>query len=446
MKLSPKQTIALDYLEDKITEEIVYGGAAGGGKSILGTYFLLKQANKFPETRWLMGRESLTTLKETTLISFFKVCKIQGLIAGTHFKYYDNPKNYISFPNGSIILLKDLGYYPADPDFDELGSLEITGAFIDEAPQIKTKAKNVVKSRIRHMVSDYGLKPKTLYGCNPSKGWLYTEFYKPFKDGSLTEDKKFIAAYVNDNPNIDTTYKANLLKLPKNLKERLLYGNWEYDDDPTVLCDYDAICDCFTNQHVPAGDKAISADLAMQGRDRFVVGSWEGMRVTIDIDKEKATGKIIETDVKNVMEKRSVGRSRTVADSDGLGAYLESYLTGIKEFHGGAQSIPTGVDPVTKKPVLEFANLKSQCAYELASYINKREMLIICTPEQKEIIIEELGVLKADNVNADERKKKIISKDKMKEILGHSPDYLDMLLMKMIFELKPKKKYADASY
>lgn len=361
MKLNIKQTIALDYLEDKVTEEITYGGAAGGGKSILGSYFLLKQANKFPETRWLMGRESLTTLKETTLISFFKVCKIQGLQANIHYKYYDNPKNYISFPNGSIILLKDLAYYPADPDFDELGSLEITGAFIDEAPQVKVKAKNIVKSRMRHMITHYGLKPKALYGCNPSKGWLYTEFYKPSKDNTLPEDKKFVQAFVTDNPDIDESYRNNLLKLPQNLKERLLFGNWEYDDDPTVLCDYDAICDCFTNKHVSGGEKAISADLAMQGRDRFVAGSWEGLRCSIDIDKPKATGKSIETDLKNLMNSKRVGHSQTVADSDGLGAYLESYLTGIKEFHGGAT--PHDKD--------EYANMKSECGYLLASFINK---------------------------------------------------------------------------
>lgn len=429
MQLNKKQTIALDFLEDNITEEVLYGGAAGGGKTILGTYFLAKHALKYSETRWLMGRESLTTLKETTLISFFKVCKMQGLIANTHFKYYDNPKNFISFPNGSIILLKDLGYYPADPEYDELGSLEITGAFIDEAPQVKVKAKDVVKSRIRHLVSHYGLKPKSLYGCNPSKGWIYTEFYKPFKDGTLALDKRFVQAFVTDNYHIDKTYKENLLKLPQNLKERLLHGNFEYDDDPSVLCDYDAIVDCFTNYHVKGGERAISADLAMQGRDRFVAGSWDGLRCIINLDKEKATGKSIETDLKNLMQAKEIGRSQTVADSDGLGAYLESYLTGIKEFHGGA----TAVDKE------EYANLKSQCAYELASRINNREIFIQCNSQQKEIIIEELGVLKADNVNADERKKKIISKDKMKELLGHSPDYLDMLLMRMFFLIKTKK-------
>lgn len=428
MELSRKQTKALDYLEDKETEEVTYGGAAGGGKSILGSYWLTKHANKYPGTRWVMGRENLTTLKETTLISFFKVCKIQGLIAGSHYKYYDNPKNYIKFPNGSIILLKDLGWYPQDPDYDELGSLEITGAFIDEAPQVKVKAKNVLKSRIRHMIQDYDLIPKSLYGCNPSKGWLYSEFYRAAKDGSLPNDKKFVQAFVDDNPYIDRSYKSNLLKLPQNLKERLLYGNWEYDDDPSALCDYDAICDAFTNEGAERGQKAISADLAMQGRDRFVAGSWNGLICTVDIDKPKATGKSIENDLKELMRQKKVGHSQTIADSDGLGAYLESYLTGIKEFHGGAQ-------PINKD---EYGNLKSECAYQLASFINNREIKIICTPEQREVITEELGVLKADNVNADEKKKKIINKEKMKEILGHSPDYLDMLIMGMYFHVQPQ--------
>lgn len=432
MELNDKQTVALDLLEDDITEEITYGGAAGGGKSILGCYFTLKQAHKYAETRWLIGRESLTTLKETTLISFFKVCKLQGLKANIHYKYYDNPKNYISFPNGSVILLKDLGYYPQDPDFDELGSLELTGAFVDEAPQIKVKAKNVLRSRIRHMVSHYGLKPKCLYGCNPSKGWLYSEFYKPYKEGTLSKDKAFVQAFADDNPDIDKTYRANLLKLPKNLKERLLFGNWEYDDDPTALCDFDAICDCFTNAYTLDGEKAISADLAMQGRDRFIAGYWSGMCVVIEIDKPLAKGKEIERDVKNLMNKYQVGHSQTIVDSDGMGSYLESYLEGIKEFHAGSRA----ANPE------EFANLKSECAYKLAEMINNRRLKIVCTPEQKEIITEELGVLKADNVNADERKKKIIKKDKMKELLGHSPDYLDMLLMRMYFELQPQVEFS----
>jgi hypothetical protein len=69
--------------------------------------------------------------------------------------------------------------------------------------------------------------------------------------------------------------------------------------------------------------------------------------------------------------------------------------------------------------------------------INKREIKIICTPEQREIISQELGVLKRDSVDNDDTRKRIIKKERMKEFLSRSPDYLDMLLMRMYFVLRP---------
>ena len=64
MKLTVKQTIALDYLEDNITNEVLFGGGAGGGKTALGCYFQIKRRLKYPETRGLIGRAVLKTLKE----------------------------------------------------------------------------------------------------------------------------------------------------------------------------------------------------------------------------------------------------------------------------------------------------------------------------------------------------------------------------------------------
>ncbi len=48
MILTAKQTIALDLLEDEETEELLYGGAAGGAKSVLGCYWQLKKGSNIP--------------------------------------------------------------------------------------------------------------------------------------------------------------------------------------------------------------------------------------------------------------------------------------------------------------------------------------------------------------------------------------------------------------
>jgi hypothetical protein len=308
--------------------------------------------------------------------------------------------------------------------------LEITGAFVDEVNQVVKKAWQVLKSRIRYRLDEYGLIPKILGTCNPATNWVKMDFYLPSVNNELPPYRKFVQALLTDNPLISRHYRENLITLDKASKERLLYGNWNYDDDPAALCDYDAILDLFRNDHIqPVGQKMISADLAMKGRDRFIAGVWTGNVCKIALDQQTSSGKSIENDLKNLMLTEGVARSLTVVDSDGMGAYLESYLTGIKEFHGGARAVDDK----------EFANLKSECAYKLAELVNKREIKIICTGEQKQKIIEEMGVLKADDVDADEKKKRIIKKEMMKELLQRSPDYLDMLIMKMLFHIKVRR-------
>jgi hypothetical protein len=433
VKLNLKQTIALDFLEDDSTEEVLFGGAAGPGKSALGCYWQIKRRLKYPGTRGFIGRAKFNTLLETTVKTFFETAERQGLKRGKHYEltgsWDKENKNCILFDNGSLIFLRDLFLYPSDEEFDELGSLEITDAFIDECSQVVKKAKDILKIRIRYKLEELQLIPKILFATNPTKNWAYIQFYRANKDNTLPDYRKFVQAFAWDNPDYPKSSLESLKNMPDGPeKQRLYFGNWEFSDDPTILCEYDAIVDMFTNHVEPTGKKTISADLAMQGRDRFIAAPWEGLvcDLTKGIDKKKSTGKEIEEDLKKLMLNNQIGHSETVVDSDGMGAYLESYLKGIKEFHGGATAINK----------IEFANLKSECGYKLAEFANKRKVRIICTDEQKERIIEEMGVLKARSVDTDETRKRIISKELMKEQLGHSPDYLDFLIMNMIFYVK----------
>jgi phage terminase large subunit len=426
-----KQEEALLSLTDQTSVEILFGGSAGGAKSWTGCVWLAFMCMLFPETKWFISREELKRLRESTLITFFKVCKMYGIVNGQDFKY-NGQDHYIEFTNGSRIDLLDLKLLPSDPLYERYGSVEYTGGMIDEGGEIAFAAFDTLKSRIgRHLNDYYGLTRKIFVTCNPKRNWLYQYFYRPAIENRLAPYQAFIKSSIFDNPHIESSYEDALRSITDPVKRaRLLDGSWEYDEDPACLVDYNCALKMFDNIDVDGGDRAISADLAMQGRDRFVAGVWDGLICKIKIDQQKSTGKSIEDDLKRLMIDERVFKEEVIVDSDGLGAYLESYLEGINEFHGGSTAFND-----------EYANLKSECAYKLAEAINKKQIRIICTHEQKQRILEEVMVLKAESVDADERKKRIIRKEKMKEILQRSPDYLDMLLMRMALVVDDSPKY-----
>jgi hypothetical protein len=434
MELTEKQTAAIDFLEDDITNELVFGGGAGGGKSAIGCYWILKNAFKYPGSRWAIGRSRLTVLKETTYKTFLEVLKIQGIKKDLHIKLIEKPLSAIT-ANGSEIIFKDLFYYPSDPDVDSLGSLEITGAFVDEAAEIKQIVKDVLQSRIRYKLDEFGLIPKILYTCNPTKGWIKKDFYEPARAGSLPEHRKFVQSLVKDNPNISKHYIANLLKLPKALKERLYFGNWDYDDNPALLMDYAKILDLHTNQHTVGNGRYITADIAGQGDDKYIICVWEGFKVINYAVKDRESNvesevyKFLEEKIKDIAKRYRVPMSNIAFDADGLGNYLSSYLPGAQAIHNNARP------KLERGKNTQYQNLKSQLYFILAAMVNEGIInASVLKPVDFELLAEELNTIENETFGR-EGKLKVIDKKTIKEKIGRSPDWADCIAYRMIFTL-----------
>jgi PBSX family phage terminase large subunit len=437
MNLTRKQTIAIELFEDKVTTDIVYGGGAGGGKSFFGAYCLIKGCIKYPKTRWLMGRSVLKTLKETTLNSFFEVCKVVNAKEGRDYTY-NQQSNTVKFSNGSEILLKDLYDNPSDVNLDSFGSLEITGAFIDECSQVTKRVKDVIASRIRYKLDEYDLIPKMLMTCNPSKNWVYNDFYKPYRDGTLPEYRRFVPALVTDNPYISKHYISQLEKLDDIQKQRLLYGNFEYDDDPNALTSYEKITDAYDNSHVVGGKKYISADIATRGSDEAVIGVWDGW-ILIDYKViPLANSKDIENVIRELKIQYNVPNSQIVYDSDGIGDYLGSYIVGAHGFVNASRPIEEKIQG--KKEVPNYRYLKTQCEFKLAEKINNSEIWLkaVVNQSEREKFSQDLGQLKEKNADKD-GKKETLSKEDIKQNIGRSPDRMDMLKMRVYFDLTSEK-------
>jgi hypothetical protein len=426
--LTNKQALAFTYLKDNETTEILFGGGAGGGKSWFLCAALVSSCLKHKGIRALLGRSQLSVLKSTTLNTLFEVCQQWNLTTPKHYKY-NGHTNVISFWNGSEIYLKDLYQYPSDRNFDSLGSMELTIAAIDECNQITEKAKQIVSSRLRYKLDEYNLIPKLLLTCNPSKNWTYTDFYRPYKNKELPKHRKFIQALVDDNENISKHYKEQLGKLDKLSKERLLFGNWEYDATDDNLIDYNAIVSLFENKGVE-GEKYISCDVARFGSDKTVIMYWEGLQIkTIRTILKSSIDNVVD-EVRTIQQKYQVPLRNVVIDEDGVGGGAKDYLR--------CQGFVNNARPLRKE---NYQNLKTQCFYTLAKKINEGQIGIDCPDINiKEYIIEELEQIRIKNQDKD-TKLQIVAKDTIKALIGRSPDYADALAMRMYYEIKPSGKY-----
>lgn len=440
---TPKQYIAWQALQDPAIREIHFGGGAGGGKSWLGAESRLVRALAYPGYKSFIGRNELTRLKASSLLTFGKVCKFHN-IPSTDW-HINNQYNFIEFNNGSRIDLLDLSFKPSDPMYERLGSLEYTdGGWVDEAGEVPFMAIDILQSRGgRHLNAEFNLQPDSLYTYNPNKGWVY-RVYKQYKEGSLPKDTVFIQSLFNDNPYTAEIYGQQLdrIKDPA-MRARLKMGSFEYDSDPASLIEYDSILDLFTNT-VDEGEKALTIDVARHGVDKTVMYLWKGLKlygVRIYAKQDTLTTSL---KVKDLARDEKMPFSRIVADEDGIGGAVVDNCRGIRGFIANSVVLD---NPVTHKPE-NYVNLKAQCSYKLAEVINAHGISIAIEEGQflsevpgltyevwKEQLVEELEQIKSKDIDKDQ-KLKIVSKDEIKETLGRSPDFADTMMMRMMLEYK----------
>lgn len=425
-----KQFLCLQLLYDFTTKYILFGGGAGGGKSWVGCEWLLAMCVNYPGVRYFMAREELKSLKDTTVKTFFKVAKHHGL--SDTFKYYEH-YSAIRFSNGSEIALLELKYTPSDPLFERLGSTEYTGGLIEEAGEVHFNAFDTIKSRIgRHLNELYNIPKKILITCNPKKNWLYHTFYKPFRDGILEAGYAFIQSLASENDKIDKGYVEGLDEIKdKTLKKRLKDGDWEYDNDPLSLVDYEKIVDIFTNEYAKRGDYHITGDIARFGQGntgKTSVRVWCGLRVEKKVQKNNLAITESAALIRQLANEYRVPMSKVLVDEDGVGGGVvdilkcKGFIANSTPLHGA-----------------NFDMLKSQCGYRLSELIAAGEIYENePSPAERDRIIAQLQQLKKKTLDSD-RKQAIMPKELIVKDLGYSPDDLDEYIMRAWFEvMKPK--------
>lgn len=447
-----KQILAAEAWLDDVVEQILYGGAKGGGKSFLGASLIFGDALIYPGTHYFIARKELIDLRRFTMPTIREVFQKWGLKMdqtmsnGRPCAVYNGQDHVYKLYNDSEVHLIACPDLPSDPLYERFGSMQMTRGWEEEAGEIPEDAHhNLWLSIGRWKNQEYKLPPKLLITANPKKGWMKRDFVDMQKEGVLPRSRKYIQAFAEDNiAYLGTGYVEKLHADPDKVRrQRLAEGNWEYDDDKDSLITYDALSDTFSNSIVNSGEKYLTVDVGRK-RDRTVFAFWEGLELYDLIERPKQGTEKTEQQTKDFAAAEHIPYSHILIDSDGIGGGVADHLLGVQEFNGGSSPVATAhmIRARQEKvrhdlvPKTVYGNLKAQCGWKMAELINEHKVAFKM-PEKRDGIIEELtAILRDENPDGD-GKKFLRDKKKVKQdLLNKSPDIGDAIMMRAFFELK----------
>ncbi len=94
-------------LNQNLPQLILGGGSAGGGKSYLGSVWLISSCIRFDNIRAVVARKTLKSLKESTWNTIKLILKDLGLKEDVNFKI-NNLEGTLLFWNDSVIIMKEM--------------------------------------------------------------------------------------------------------------------------------------------------------------------------------------------------------------------------------------------------------------------------------------------------------------------------------------------------
>ena len=256
-----------------------------------------------------------------------------------------------------------------------------------------------------------------------------------FIEAKLADNKKLMKA--------DPTYLSNLVNQDEEQRARDLDGNWKYrnvGDDLIKLANLEE----FFKNSFQFGDnqRRCACDVAFDGGDNLVMWLLIGDHIE-DVYVCSATSRTVLNNVKNKLEEWRVLEENFTYDLSGLGQTFKGFFTHAVPFNNR--------ESVEERYKGQFDNIKSQCAYMFYHALNDGELSInpdlldlkfsgdgYSNMALRDILRKERKAIKK-NIDISDNGFCIIKKRMMKQIVGHSPDFIEALLMIFIFKIKKHK-------
>lgn len=224
LKVTKKQRLFLEAPQS----EVLFGGAAGGGKSYGQVIDALLFALRYPGSKQLILRRTFAELDKSIIRTVLSMYPREV--------YTFNSSAHVSrFKNGSII---DFGYLATSNDVYQYQSAEYDVIRFDELTHFTEDQYVYLISRVR---GANGFPKQIKSSTNPGgvgHSWVKDRFVDPAPPntafiGSDGMSRIFIPSLLSDNKPLndsDPNYRARLEALPEKEKKALLYGDWNIFD------------------------------------------------------------------------------------------------------------------------------------------------------------------------------------------------------------------------
>jgi len=253
-----------------------------------------------------------------------------------------------------------------------------------------------------------------------------------YKGETITPlSRTFFPARLDDNPYLaETGYRATLQNVPEPLRSQLLYGDFTIGlaDDEWQVVPTGWVREA-QDRWTPDGGRgkpvtALGIDLAQGGADQTVIvrrhGHWFSLPETIP-GREVPEANVNAEHVKRALAWGGVAN----IDADGIGAatfYLvqATHSALVRAYHGGAAT-----DVTDASGVLSFQNVRAAAYWRLREALDPSSIDPVALPPGRELRAE----LCAARYIPEGNTIKLEKKEHIKQRLGRSPDLADAVVM-----------------